>query len=80
MARKKQEAVVYGGYARVGADWTVGFPATDAPKEGAEVAVRKVDGEVQQVRVKRAVAVSIPEREDGVPTVFFTYVRVSAKK
>jgi hypothetical protein len=78
MARKKAtDTIVYGGYARVGADWTVGFPADHAPEEGSLVSVRKVDGEVQQVRVKRAVAVTIPVKDNAVPTVFFTYARLA---
>lgn len=78
MARKKTTTVM-GGYARVGADWTVGFPADHAPEEGATVQVRKVDGEVNEVRVKRAVAVTIPAKDDAIPTVFFTYAKIAKK-
>ena len=77
MARKATQ--VMGGYARVGADWTVGFPADKAPNEGATVQVRKVDGEVQEVRVKRAVAVTIPAKDDAIPTVFFPYAKIAKK-
>lgn len=80
MARKaKQATSVMGGYARVGADWTVGFPADNAPEEGATVQVRKVDGGVNEVRVKRAVAVTIPATDGAMPTVFFTFVKIAKK-
>lgn len=77
MARKATQ--VMGSYARVAENWTVGFPADKAPDEGATVQVRKVDGEVQSVKVKRAVAVTIPANDDAMPTVFFTYTRLAKK-
>lgn len=80
MARKKVAVSSVGRYAKCDKWWTVAFDnATEVIATGTKVDVRKVDGEVQQVIIQAVIAGSIVSSDAELPTLFYTYTKVSAK-